>query len=240
MRAKRYISEKQAGQFLSAALRQDAQCLICRNGYTTHAAGIAIARFSLLDLSKKMRLFKNALDTNIGEFILETECILTKFCEHIIRFSNTQSLFKQLVDNDALSGSPGNSLKDAIIALSAGERFYKKHLSEFLNLFESNLQDIIKRISPIISEIATSNMSETKQKEALESAKWLSNKDPSIKKWFSQKKKDFSMSSDNFKKAIQVLNSILIPLQKDWEKDHALIQRQENRTHKAPSSFVFS
>lgn len=237
VKAKRYISESQARQFLCTALRPGTKCPICRNGYTTHAAGIATARLSLLALRKKMESFKINFDTNVNEFILETECILSKLCEHFTRLSNAQSLFKQLVEDDALSGNFENPLKDTIAALPTGKSFYE-HLSSFRREFESNLEDMRKRLTPRISEIIDSNVTETEQREALESAKWLTKKDPDIKDWFVQKKKIFSeVILDHLEKALLSLHPMFTPIQDDWDKDYSLIQRQEEGMHKVPSSF---
>jgi len=237
MKAKRYISDNHARQFLCAALKQGAKYPICRNGYTTHAVGVATARLSLLALDKKMGSFKLNFNTNVNEFILETECILSKLSEHFIRLSNAQSLFKQLVQDDALSGDFENPLKDAILALPTGKTFYD-HLSTFRREFESNLEDMRKRLTPKISEITDSNMTETEQREALESAKWLPKKDPDIKNWFVQKKKQFSdVILHHLEKALLSLHPMLTAIQDDWDKDYSLIQRQEEGMHKVPSSF---
>lgn len=237
VKAKRYISESQARQFLCTALRPGSKYPICRNGYTTHAAGIATARLSLLALHKKMESFKINFDTNVNEFILETECILSKLCEHFTRLSNAQSLFKQFIEDDVLSGNFENPLKDAILALPTGKSFYD-HLSRFRREFDSNLEDIRKRLTPRISEIIDSNVTETEQREALESAKWLTKKDPDIKDWFVQKKKIFSeVILDHLEKALLSLHPMFTPIQDDWDKDYSLIQRHEKGMHKVPSSF---
>jgi len=237
VKAKRYISETQARQFLCTSLKPGTKYPICRNCYTTHAAGVVTARLSLLALVKKMESFKINFDTNANEFILETDCILSKLCEHFTRLSNAQSLFKQLVEDDALSGSFENSLKDTIGALPTGRSFYE-HLSIFRREFESNLEDMRKRLTPKISEITDSNMTERKQREALESAKWLTDKDPDIKDWFVQKKTVFSDVILDLEKAFQALHPMLTPIQNDWDKDYALIQRQEEGMHKIPILFT--
>jgi len=239
VRAKRYISGKHARMFLCTALKEDTQYPppICRNGYASHAAGVATARICLLALGKRMESFKINFNTNVNEFILETECILSKLSEHFIRLSNAQFWFKQLVQDDALSGDSENPLKDAILALPTGKSFYD-HLSRFRREFESNLEDMRKRLTPRISEITGSNMTETEQTEALESAKWLTKKDPDIKDWFLQKKQIFSdVVLDHLEKAFLSLHPMLTPIQDDWDKDYSLIQRQEEGMHKVPSSF---
>jgi len=191
----------------------------------------------LLALDKKIESFKINFNTSVNELILETECILSKLSEHFIRLSNAQSLFKQLVQDDALSGDFETPLKDAILALPTGKSFYD-HFPRFLREFESNLEDMRKRLTPRIYEIIYSNMTETEQREALESTKWLTKKDPDIKGWFLQKKKIFSdLILDHLEKALLSLHSMLTPIQDDWDKDYSWIQRQEKGMHKVPSSF---
>lgn len=235
MKAKRYISDNHARQFLCSALKQGSKYPICRNGYTTHAVGVTATRISLLSLGEKMGSFKIDFDTTVHEFILETECILSKLCEHFTRFSNTRYLFKQLVENDALSGSFKNSLQDAIKALPTGKSFYK-HLSIFRREFESNLEDMRKRITPRLSEVEA--MTDIEQRKAFESAKWLLEKNPEVREWFAQKKKHFLEVALNLEKAVQALNLMLAPVQDDWDKDYSLIQRQEQGMHKVSSLSV--
>jgi hypothetical protein len=236
VKAKRYVPAAQAQRFLCLALKEDAQYPICRNGYTTHATGIAVARILLLAFDKKLRSFKMILDTTVHEFILETECNLSKLCEHVRRFSRAQQLFKQLIRDDMLLGGSIDSTEDGLDTLPGAKPLYQQ-LSDFDKDLESGVGDMWKCVRQPLAELAISKMTDAEQRETMESADWLSTKVPDVKTWFMQKKKFFSGAvSDSLSEALLSLRPMLTEVQEDWDRDYSLIQQQEKGMHRVPAS----
>jgi len=230
VKAKRYVQKDQATDFLRIALEQDAEYRLCRNGYTSHATGTAIARMCVQVMVEKMENVTTNFVTDVNEFALESECVFAKLCEHIARFSNTQSLLRQFAGDDGSSGPHGNLLVRALRTLPEGDRF----LGEMRDLraeFGKHIEDMrlrVARQSPRLESLP-----DEEQREAAGSASWFKEGDPDAPNWFRQKKLDLAELCEALAASFAALRAMLKPIKDDWSKDVNLIEQQEGGMHSA-------
>ncbi len=232
VRAKRNISAPQAKELLYTALEQDSEYPLCRNGYTSHATGVVVALICGHIMFDALENFGRTFITDVGEFSLESECILSKLCEHVIRFSNTRVLLTRISDESQPSGTLDNYLKAALRTLPAGIDFFEA-VRDFQIAFDEHLEDMRERVTSNILLIEP--MEHTEQRHASESSGWLEKADPGVRDWFVQKKHGFVQLSTGLKTAFETLRYIRSSAQEDWNKDAIHIRTQEKGIH-SPST----
>jgi hypothetical protein len=184
----------------------------------------------VLVMVEKMESVTKNFVTDVNEFALESECVFAKVCEHIARFSNTQSLFRQFAGDDGSSGLHESLLVRALRALGDGDHF----LREMGNLeaeFGEHIKDMRLRVARQFARLES--LPDKEQTEAAGSAGWFKEGDPDAPNWFRQKKVDLAKLCDALAASFVSLRAMLRPIKDDWSKDVNLIEKQEGGTHSA-------